>query len=227
MKIVDQPPFTLDVDRLRPEEKSVLRAARNGATIQDIVEIVGGHEGVTLRACYGLLSGGLLEPVEPVDDVERVEPLEHDRGRRLLQVQEETGTFVLSEIRHKVEAPETPAPPSSELTPPPARFERDVESQSTPVEASDGFTLADVYDWFARLWNTVRGWFGGSRKTALEEPKHKITPTKAPARAPVPAAEPSPSRKRRRAVVVPQTRLAGSSRREASRRKRGRSPLGL
>ena len=195
VKIVDQPPFTLDVDKLRPEEKSVLRAAKNGATIQDLVEIVGGHEGVTLRACYGLVSGGLLEPVEPVEPVEhfeRAEPLEHDPPRRLLQVQEETGTFVLSEIRHKVEAPEPPAPPSTELTPPPARFERDVESQPTQIEASDGFTLADVYDWFARLWNTVRGWFGGSRESALEEPEPKITPPKAPARAPVPAAEPSP-----------------------------------
>ena len=53
VKIVDQPPFTLDVDKLRPEEKSMLRAAKNGATIQDIVEIVGGHESVALRACYG------------------------------------------------------------------------------------------------------------------------------------------------------------------------------
>ena len=130
-------------------------------------------------------------PLSPLTMSSASSPSSTIEGRRLLQVQEETGTFVLSEIRHKVEAPETPAPPSSELTPPPARFERDVESQSTPVEASDGFTLADVYDWFARLWNTVRGWFGGSRKTALEEPKHKITPTKAPARAPVPAAEPS------------------------------------
>lgn len=181
VKIVDQPPFTLDVDKLRSEEKSVLRAAKNGATIQDIVDIVGGHEGVSLRACYGLLSGGLLEPVEP------------DPRRRLLQVQEETGTFVLSEIRHKVEAPEepvdAPATPRAELAPPSAQFQRDVEPQETRVEASDGFTLGDVYDWFARLWNTVRGWFGGSRKTALEEPAQKIAPTKAPA--PVPAPEPS------------------------------------
>ena len=192
VKIVDQPPFTLDVDKLRPEEKSMLRAARNGATIQDIVEIVGGHEGVALRACYGLLSGGLLEPVELAELAELAEPLEHVPPRRLLQVQEETGTFVLSEIRlTKVEAPEPPAAPSAELTPPPPRFERDVEAQPTQVEASDDFTLAEVYDWFARLWNTVRGWFGGSRTTALEEPEQKITPTKAPAPAPVPAAEPS------------------------------------
>lgn len=183
VKIVDQPPFTPDVDKLRPEEKSVLRAAKNGATIQDIVEIIGGHEGVSLRACYGLLSGGLLEPVAP------------DPRRRLLQVQEETGTFVLSEIRHKVEAPEEPvtAPAASraELTPPPARFESAVEPQVTQLEPSDGFTLGDVYDWFARLWNTVRGWFGGSRDSALEEPERKIAPPKAPARAPVPAAQPS------------------------------------
>ena len=183
VKIVDQPPFTLDVDKLRPEEKSVLRAAKNGATIQNIVEIVGGHEGVSLRACYGLVCGGLLEPVEP------------DPQRRLLQVQEETGTFVLSEIRHKVEAPEepvdAPAAPRSELTPPLARFESAVEPQVTQLEASDGFTLGDVYDWFSRLWNTVRGWFGGSRESALEEPDQKTTPPNTPARAPVPATEPS------------------------------------
>ena len=39
--------------------------------------------------------------------------------------------------------------------------------------------------------NTVRGWFGGSRESALEEPDQKTTPPNTPARAPVPATEPS------------------------------------
>lgn len=169
VRIVDQPPFTLDIGKLRADEKSVLRAARNGATLRDIVEIVDGNEGITLRACYGLLSGGILEPVEL------------DPRRRQLQVQEETGTFVLSEIRHKVQVPaepvEAPRPrptPAPAAPPPPAA--RTAEPPPTPVETSGGFTLGDLYEWFARVWRRVRGWFGGSREASLEEDRPTIAP---------------------------------------------------
>jgi hypothetical protein len=90
LTIVQEPPFSLDVEKLRPVEKDVLRVARDGARISEIVRNVGGDEGVALRAIYGLVCAGVLEVVA-------TEP-------RILRVQEETGSFVLSEIRHKVDA---------------------------------------------------------------------------------------------------------------------------
>jgi hypothetical protein len=100
LRIAPEPPFTLDVQKLRPEEKQVLRSAGTGASIAQIVETVGGHKGMALRAAYALLSAGLLESVAAETPT-----------RARLRVQEETGTFVLSEIRQKVEAKtEAPAP---------------------------------------------------------------------------------------------------------------------
>jgi hypothetical protein len=200
VRIVEQPPFTLDLGKLRADEKSVLRAAREGATIQSIVATVGGHEGVALRACYGLLCGGVLEPVAS------------DPNLRLLRVQEETGTFVLSEIRHKAEVADEPlaelvtpeAPPTPRVEPiasppavpkrQPARAER---HEVVPELASGGFTLSDLVDWLARMWNTVLGWFGRSQTLTAERsraeetrkretspsPRVAVTSAAAPARA--------------------------------------------
>ena len=104
--IVDRPPFTLDFDKLRPAEKAVLKSVRDGASIRQITKAVGGNEGVALRACYGLLSAGILEASIS------------EAPKRPLPVQVETGTFVLSEIRRKAGVPETPV-----VTPPPVAVE--------------------------------------------------------------------------------------------------------
>lgn len=207
LRIVDQPPFTLDFGKLRADEKSVLRAAREGATIQSIVDTLSGHEGVTLRACYGLLCGGILEPVA-------AEP-----KRRLLQVQEETGTFVLSEIRHRAGVSDEPradeplpdeaaapfeavdpgepgkdeqlAPPIEPMAPP-----RRAPTPAQPRDglhevASDGFTLADLLDWFARAWSTIRGWFGGTETETVTAEHRRVERRKRPA-SPVVTAKPAP-----------------------------------
>jgi hypothetical protein len=90
VEVTEQPPFSLDVEKLHDAEKRVLRAVGEGATLRQVVDTVGGNEGVALRACYGLLCGGVLEAEVP------------DARAQLLHVQEETGTFVLSEIRQKI-----------------------------------------------------------------------------------------------------------------------------
>jgi tetratricopeptide (TPR) repeat protein len=51
-----------DVSELRPEELTVLRAARNGATLESIVNDVGGELGRVLRLCGALYVLGFLQP---------------------------------------------------------------------------------------------------------------------------------------------------------------------
>jgi len=91
VSIVEEPPFTLDFDRLRPVEKAVLQSVSKEASLRAIARTTGGNEGVVLRACYGLYAAGLLETA--TSDSRGLSP----------RVQEETGAFVLSEIRRKVE----------------------------------------------------------------------------------------------------------------------------
>ncbi|HXV65243.1 MAG TPA: DUF4388 domain-containing protein, partial [Vicinamibacteria bacterium] len=95
VEVADRPPFALDVEGLRPVERSVLKAIRGPEKMRAVIGEVGGDEGVALRALYGLIAAGVLETKS-----EQVMP------RR---PQLETGTFVMSEIGQKVSAPE-PAP---------------------------------------------------------------------------------------------------------------------
>jgi tetratricopeptide (TPR) repeat protein len=89
LRVSEQPPFTVDFSQLKPVEQAVLRAAGRGSSIQSITERVEEDRGRVLRACYGLLSAGLLE---------------ESSGRspaRPLKVQEETGVFLLSDLEKK------------------------------------------------------------------------------------------------------------------------------
>jgi len=98
VEVVDPPPFALDLNALRPVERSVLEAVNNrAAAIRALIKKVGGNDGVVLRALYGLVAAGVLEA-------------KADRPKGPISIQFETGTFVLSEISQKVSAPESPQP---------------------------------------------------------------------------------------------------------------------
>ena len=90
VRLVDEPPFTLDVEKLRPMEKAVLRLAHHGLSIGRIVNTLGEDKGKALRACYSLYAAGVLEPV--TTDALRPRP-----------IQEETGSFLVSEILRKIQ----------------------------------------------------------------------------------------------------------------------------
>ncbi len=190
--IVDRPPFTLDFDKLRPAEKAVLKSVRDGASIRQITKAVGGNEGVALRACYGLLSAGILEASIS------------EAPKRSLPVQVETGTFVLSEIRRKAGVPETPvvtpppvavepwprattvAPPA-ETTPPPRPTPEPQRPVTTPKpgigasgvddddDAEERTPLAILLEWATHLWNRLVSWFDRS-----SEPSESPVPIQAP-----------------------------------------------
>jgi len=90
VRVSDQPPFTIEFAQLKPVEQSVLQAAGRGASIESITQKVDSDRGRVLRACYGLLSAGLLE-----------EGATAQAPRRPLKVQEETGVFLLSDLEQK------------------------------------------------------------------------------------------------------------------------------
>lgn len=89
VRVSENPPFTMDFNRLKPLERDVLRTVGHGQSLTAIVPKLDADRGLVLRACYGLLSAGLLESVQ------------QDSSRRPLKVQEETGVFLLSEIERK------------------------------------------------------------------------------------------------------------------------------
>jgi hypothetical protein len=104
IRVVQAPPFSLDFEKLRQVERSVLRIADTRISIRQILTRAGDDKGKVLRACYGLYASGVLEPVS-------------EGARRTPRpVQEETGTFVVSEILRKItpkehavrEVPESP-----------------------------------------------------------------------------------------------------------------------
>jgi tetratricopeptide (TPR) repeat protein len=90
LRVSDQPPFTIEFDQLKPAEQSVLQAAGRGTPIESIVGKVDYDRGRALRACYGLLTAGLLE-----------EGSSGKAPRKPLKVQEETGVFLLSDLEKK------------------------------------------------------------------------------------------------------------------------------
>ncbi len=186
LKVASEPPFTLDAEKLRPVEKEVLRCAGSGASISEIVAIVGGKEGVALRAAYGLCSAGVLEAVAT-----------EAPSRPRLRVQEETGTFVLSEIRRKLDAkPEVPVPlPYSEEPEAPAfelSLKHEQEKQppleqprtppaSPPPSVTDAVSdvrervltfLSRLREWLKKLWVPVENawvrWIGASAAPSAE-----------------------------------------------------------
>ncbi len=159
LKVASEPPFTLDAEKLRRVEKEVLRCAGSGASISEIVEIVGGNKGVSLRAAYGLYSAGVLEAVATEAPSPR------------LRLQVETGTFVLSEIRRKLEAgQEAPAVDLSlplEKPGPPAasRLPSVTDAVSDAREIPLAF-LIRLREWIKKLWvsveNSLERWVGAA-----------------------------------------------------------------
>ena len=87
VRVAQRPPFTINVRKLRPVEQDVLRAAGKGVSLESIARRLPQERKLILRACYGLYSAGLLEPIAV--------------PARPLKVQEETGSFLLSEIQQK------------------------------------------------------------------------------------------------------------------------------
>jgi tetratricopeptide (TPR) repeat protein len=90
VRVSEQPPFTTEFNLLKPVEQSVLQAAGRGASIESIIDNVEYDRGRVLRACYGLLSAGLLE-----------EGSSGEAPNKPLKVQEETGVFLLSDLEKK------------------------------------------------------------------------------------------------------------------------------
>jgi hypothetical protein len=171
VKLVEEPPFTLDVDKLRPVEKAVLRSAREGASIGGIVNAIGGDKGKVLRACYSLYASGVMEAATDV----------RARPRR---VQEETGTFVVSEILRKIgvapeseSAPAAPAPPDQtpEVAPspmadepraladePPVPLQETADERPSPEEVTTppgqgrwARAISGAIDWVRAWWNDL------------------------------------------------------------------------
>lgn len=98
LRLSKTPPFSFEDVRFLPIEVLVMEAAQKERTIQAIVSRVGrfGRGGRVekkrldvLRATYGLLSAGILEPA---GKNQRAKPL---------KVQEEIGTFLLSKLDHE------------------------------------------------------------------------------------------------------------------------------
>ncbi len=87
VRVAQRPPFTINVRKLSPVEQDVLRAAGKGVALESIARRLPQERSLILRACYGLCSAGLLEPIAA--------------PARPLKVQEETGSFLLSEIQQK------------------------------------------------------------------------------------------------------------------------------
>jgi hypothetical protein len=159
LKVVSEPPFTLDAEKLRRVEKEVLRCAGSGASISEIVEIVGGNKGVALRAAYGLYSAGVLEAVAT------------EAPNPRLRLQAETGTFVLSEIRRKLEArqeapPVEPSLALEEPGTPPASPTRSVTDAVSDAREGPLAFLSRLREWIKKLWVSVENarlrWVGAS-----------------------------------------------------------------
>jgi hypothetical protein len=163
VEVVDRPPFALDLDALRPVERSVLKAVSNGAeAIRVLIDRVGGNEGVVLRALYGLLAAGVLES-------------KSEQPKRPVSVQFETGTFVLSEIGQKVSTPEPQPPPVPEpppRIPEPSRAPTPVagapvarEPSRTPTPVPSDEAPNGILEGLKRLWASLLSFLGLSSGT--------------------------------------------------------------
>jgi tetratricopeptide (TPR) repeat protein len=86
------PPFSFEEVRFLPIELLVMEAAQKERSLDAIGERVKKARGTVLRAIYGLLSAGILEPARGGD-------------KRTLKVQEETGGFLLSKLEQERSEP--------------------------------------------------------------------------------------------------------------------------
>ena len=177
LKVVSEPPFTLDAEKLRRVEKEVLRCAGSGASISEIVEIVGGNKGVALRAAYGLYSAGVLEAVAT------------EAPNRRLRLQAETGTFVLSEIRRKLEARQEAPPVELSLTPeepgtPPASPPPSVTDAVSDARERPLAFLSRLREWIKKLRvsveNALLRWVGASAARSAKAFQETFGPRESP-----------------------------------------------
>ncbi len=91
VRMAEKPTYNLDITKLAALERSVLEKASDGATIGDIVRD-GSHErSSALRACYTLLSLGLLEveAPQPSEASEAIRELIESQFERLESTSEE------------------------------------------------------------------------------------------------------------------------------------------
>jgi tetratricopeptide (TPR) repeat protein len=86
------PPFSFEEVRFLPIELLVMEAAQRERSLDGIAERVKKSRDNVLRALYGLLSAGILEPARGGDT-------------RPLKVQEETGGFLLSKLEQEPSEP--------------------------------------------------------------------------------------------------------------------------
>lgn len=91
VRLAPVPPFSFEDVRFRPEELLVMEAAQKGRTLQGILERVPKKKGIVLRTTYGLLSAGVLQ---------------REDEKAPLKVQEETGTFLMSNVERQEKDPE-------------------------------------------------------------------------------------------------------------------------
>jgi tetratricopeptide (TPR) repeat protein len=82
-------PFAFDLDETPPAERDILEQARRTVTMRRLAWEPGGVTFTRLRACYALLAAGVLEEADRAEGA--AEPV----------VQSETGTFLLSTLRHQ------------------------------------------------------------------------------------------------------------------------------
>lgn len=191
VKVVDRPPFTFDVRKLTRMEKEVLRVASDGASLERIAEIIGGNEGVPLRACYGLVAAGVLGFTSSAA-----------ARRRPPTVQEETGTFLLSEIRRKVgvSPPAEPSPPTSAALPDSLPPRPSAASPGPPprtpaplvVEHDEPAAPSIGPGWLSRLWSALTRWWRSSPEAPAPAPKSEPASVR-PATTPPANRAPSPS----------------------------------
>ena len=125
IRVVQAPLFSLDFEKLRPVEKSVLRIADTRISIRQILARAGEDKGKVLRACYALYASGVLESVS------------EDARKTPRRVQEETGTFVVSEILRKIVPREDAAEEPQEI---PLQKVREVEAERPPDSEESPFS---------------------------------------------------------------------------------------
>jgi hypothetical protein len=96
LRLSRRPPFSFEEVSFVPVELLVMEAAQRARAVDAIVERVGGgkNRGDVLRAVYGLLSAGILDSVA------------EERAPSALKVQEEMGTFLLSNLDGDADVPE-------------------------------------------------------------------------------------------------------------------------
>jgi len=82
-------PFAFDLDETPPAERDILEQARRTVTMRRLAWEPGGVTFARLRACYALLAAGVLQEADRAEG--EAEPV----------VQSETGTFLLSTLRHQ------------------------------------------------------------------------------------------------------------------------------